>query len=185
MDTNDVKLAINGRLIRKKYTYSPEAIVRREERKRLREVKKRSKQNGSAVSIKNNIMTQKQDIKISQALIDSLGGSDRININYSPVMITQVNDGPTRAVTDYKFKDFEDQLWEIIENLPPPKLENLRKFAFRVCLNKFSGRHASRTKVAEYLDMQRTYISRINRELSEDPVFGGSTATICLPTNNE
>jgi hypothetical protein len=182
MDTKDVRLSVNGRLVRRKHDYSPEAVARRAEKKRLKEIKKAD---CTEVNSKNNIMTQNQSIHITKSLIKGLGSEDRININYSPVMITQINDGPDKPVTDYKFKEFEDQLWEIIENLPPPKLENLRKFAFRVCLNKFSGRYAARTKLAKYLDMQRTYISKMHCDLKEDSLFGDETATICLPTNNE
>jgi len=171
-DKKEGRLAINGRLVRKKYTYSPEALARRAERKRRR---MSNEVEPCTANVTNNTMNQLQSIKLTKALANSIGaGGDKLNINFAPVTIIN-STGPAQPVTDYKFTNFEDQLWNIIENLPPPKLQNLRKFAMRVCLNKFSTVYGTQSKVASYLDLQRTYVNRIKSELEEDELFGSGT----------
>lgn len=111
-----------------------------------------------------NQMTQNQNITITKALVKDLGEGDKININYAPIMIVHKEAEKVEAPLD----NIQELMWTILESLPPPKMENLRKLAMKTCISKIKGTN----KIAEYFDFQRTYISRLKWELKIDPIFG-------------
>jgi hypothetical protein len=111
------------------------------------------------MSESNTKLNQIQDIKITKAVMKDLGEGDKININYSPTMIVQNNNAHEVPLTD-----IEVMMWTILETLEEPKLDNLRYLAIDTILKKFSPYAGPVKKTAEYLDMQRTYISRLKAD---------------------
>lgn len=179
MDKN-TKLVIISNKPRKLYTYSPGALARMEERKRIKSETAKANKTVVEATIRNTNLNQTQNITISKGLIKSLGEGDRININYSPVMVVSADKEPKS-----KFSELQELMWHIIDSLPNPKLKNLRKLAVKTCLDRFSNLYGAGQRTAEYLDLQRTYVSKIKMELKDDSLFNEESSTICLPTNIE
>lgn len=110
---------------------------------------------------KNNNLMQNQSITISKAVLRGVGNKDKININFSPIMIVN----QTGELPNYD--DMQEMLWAIINALPHPKLRNLRKLAMKTCLQKIP----KQKDLAKFLQMQRTYMSQQKSLLSGDPLF--------------
>jgi len=115
-------------------------------------------------------LNQSQKINITKAVLKDLGGDDNtsININYQPIMI--VNEGTNAEEREgmlIPFSELSELVWTLLEQLPNPKIQNLRKLAIVTVIERLQ----STKKAAEYLNMQRTYMSRIMTEARDDGLF--------------
>ena len=109
-------------------------------------------------------LTQSQSINITKGVLKNIGSRDKISINYAPIMIVnEAGEEPRKP----KLSDLQEMMWAILESLPHPKFQNLRKLAMKTCLEKIPHQ----TKLAEYLQMQRTYMSQQKALLATDPLF--------------
>jgi predicted HTH domain antitoxin len=62
-------------------------------------------------------------------------------------------------------------LWHLIKKLPAPKMENLRRFAFHVCIKMYQEKKFGFTELSKFLQMQRTYVSQMRSKLKKEGVF--------------
>lgn len=124
-------------------------------------------------------MTQNQSINITKAVVRGLGDGDKININYAPIMI--VSNDPSGDTDKPALTQLEELMWTLLESLPEPKMESIRKLAVHTALKKI--RRSDRT--AEYFGFQRTYISRLKWELNADPLFAEEPKAIEAETVQE
>lgn len=114
-------------------------------------------------------MNQTQKISITKAALKDLGGTDnsKININYQPIMIVSEGNKEEDKGILAPIPELRELVWAVLEQLPNPKLQNLRKLAIITVVEKLQ----SQTKAAKYLNMQRTYMSRIMSEAEKDGLF--------------
>ena len=108
-------------------------------------------------------LIQSQSLNITKGVLKNVGSTEKININFAPVMIVNEKSEPERP----HLNDLQEMLWVIIESLPHPKFQNLRKLAMKTCLEKIPRKK----DVSIYLQMQRTYISQQKTSLNNDPLF--------------
>ena len=115
-----------------------------------------------------NSNVQKQRVSITKAAL-----RDFKDVQDGQILINQIQvvHEAKKDPNEGNLEEDEILLWHIIKKLPSPKIINLRRFAFHVCIKKYQEKKYGFTELSRFLQMQRTYISRIKSELAEEGVF--------------
>jgi len=113
----------------------------------------------------DNRVEQIQKLSITKAVMNEIGEGDKLNVNYAPVSHSHItNVFNQRNIEEIPLDDVEQMMWTVLEILPEPKLRNLRLLAIDTVIKKFAPYHGGMKKGAEYLKVQRTYLSRLKTE---------------------
>jgi len=114
-----------------------------------------------------NSNVQKQRISITKAALRDFKDvkDGQILINQIQVVHEAKKDG------DKSLEEDEVLLWHLIKKLPAPKMENLKRFAFHVCIKKYQDKKFGWGELSKFLGMQRTYVSSIKSKLAREGVF--------------
>jgi len=112
-----------------------------------------------------NSIVQKADIKITKAALKTVGDGN-LAVNQFQV-VNRFKVGEEGVDLDPK----ESVMWALVDDIPHPKLINLKRYLVYVCLKRFRYFKSPIEAVSDFLKKPVKYVERVQGEIQDDGVF--------------